>query len=284
MSNPFFNEAKMERDRQEAGEAGWGAPSSSSMSGTAVMGDQMLASAPVTDGPIGRHEKAMTVNGTISAAASLLILLLISAVFGWNAASGPVNELGEDTYQFPAVAMIGIVVGFAAVIACYFKPTWAKVLGPVYALGYGFAVGAISKGYETFYDGIVVQAAGATVAVFASMLFLYRTGIIKVTNRFRKIVIGATMGIMLLYVVSFIMSLFGAEIPFINSPSPLGIGFSILVCGLAAMNLALDFDLIERGVQERFPKSYEWVAALGLVVTIIWLYLELLRLFAKLRD
>lgn len=287
MSNPFFNEAKMERDRREAGEAGWGAPSSSQMnmaSGTAVMGDQMLAGAPVTDGPISRHEKAMTVNGTISAAASLLILLLISAVFGWNAASGPVGADGQETYQFPAVAMIGIVIGFVAVIACYFKPMWAKFLGPIYALGYGFAVGAISKGYETFYDGIVIQAAGATVAVFASMLFLYRTGIIKVTNRFRKIVIGATMGIMLLYVVSFIISLFGAEIPFLNSPSPLGIGFSILVCGLAAMNLALDFDLIERGVQERFPKSYEWVAALGLVVTIIWLYLELLRLFAKLRD
>ncbi|MEM1335767.1 MAG: Bax inhibitor-1/YccA family protein [Actinomycetota bacterium] len=281
MSNPFFNERKMEQDRREAGEAGWGA---STAAGTAVMGDQLLAGAPVTDGPISRHEKSMTVNGTISAAASLLILLLISATVGWFSSTGPVNEFGQETYQFPAIATIGIVVGFVAVIAAYFKPQWAKVLGPIYAIAYGFAVGAISRGYETFYDGIVLQAAGATAAVFAVMLVLYRTGVIKVTERFRKIVIGATLGIMLLYVVSFVMSLFGAEISFINSPSLLGIGFSIFVCGLAAMNLALDFDLIDRGVAQRLPKSYEWVAALGLVVTIVWLYLELLRLLAKLQS
>ncbi|MEL6892097.1 MAG: Bax inhibitor-1/YccA family protein [Actinomycetota bacterium] len=286
MSNPFFNERKMEQDRRNAGEAGWGAPTGmpGQAAGTAVMGDQLLGQAPVTDGPISRHEKAMTVNGTISASATLLILLLISASFGWFAASGPSGPEGQETYQFPALATIGIVVGFAAVIAAYFKPTWAKVLGPLYAVGYGFAVGAISKGYNTFYDGIVLQAAGATAAVFAAMLILYRTGVIRVTERFRKIVIGATMGVMLLYVVSFVIGLFGAEAPFINEPSLLGIGFSIFVCGLAAMNLALDFDLIERGVAQRFPKSYEWVAAMGLVVTIVWLYLELLRLLAKLQS
>jgi uncharacterized YccA/Bax inhibitor family protein len=115
------------------------------------------------------------------------------------------------------------------------------------------------------------------------MLVLYRTGIVKVTPGFRKIVVGATMGIMALYLVSFVMNLFtDGGISFINSPSLFGIGFSVFVCGLAAMNLALDFDLIERGVAARMPKNYEWVAALGLVVTIVWLYLEILRLLSKL--
>lgn len=277
MSNPLFNEKRMSEDR-----AGWAAPVSGSPIITDVGGP---TSAPITDGPVSSWNKeVMTVNGTITATASLFVLLLISATFGWSAASGPTLENGQESYAFPPIAMIGIVVGFAAAIGASFKPMLAKFLGPVYAIAYGFAVGAISRGYETFYDGIVIQAVGATVAVVFSMLVLYRTRIIKVTDRFRRIVIGATMGIMLLYVVSFVISLFGAEVPFLNSPSLLGIGFSVFVCGLAAMNLALDFDLIERGSKEGMPKAYEWVAALGLVVTIVWLYLELLRLLSKLQQ
>ena len=116
------------------------------------------------------------------------------------------------------------------------------------------------------------------------MLFLYRTKVIKVTERFRRIVIGATLGIMALYLVSIVMSLFGAEIGFINEPSALGIGFSVLVCALAAFNLALDFDFIEKGTQMRLAKDYEWVAAIGLLVTLVWLYLEILRLLSKLQQ
>jgi uncharacterized YccA/Bax inhibitor family protein len=138
--------------------------------------------------------------------------------------------------------------------------------------------------YESFQDGIVVQAIGATLSVFLVMLVLYRTRIIKVTDKFRRAVIFATLGIMVLYGVSFLMSLFGASISFINSPSLLGIGFSVLVCGIASLNLALDFDRIERGVQGNMPKDYEWVAALGLLVTLVWLYLEMLRLLSKLRN
>lgn len=277
MSNPLFNEKRMNEDR-----AGWAAPA---MGSSIVTDPGAPAGAPINDGPVSSWNKeVMTLNGTITATASLFILLLISAAFGWMASSGPTLENGQETYQFPAIATIGIVVGFVAVIASSFKPMWAKFLGPVYALAYGFAVGAISHGYETFYDGIVLQAAGATVAVVASMLLLYSTGIIKVTERFRKIVIGATMGIMLLYLVSFVINLFGGDVAFLRSASPLGILFSVFVCGLAAFNLALDFDLIERGVAQRFPKAYEWVAALGLVVTIVWLYLEILRLLAKLQQ
>ncbi len=273
MSNPVFNEATMKQASQT-----WAPP----VAGTHT------APQPATDGPVSTWKKAMTVQGTVTATAVLFVIFMVAAVFGWTQATGPQvrTEAGElvDTYQFPAIATVGIIVGFVAVLAAYFKPQLAKWLGPVYSIGYGFAVGAISKGYETFQDGIVLQAAGATVAVFAVMLVMYRTRIIKVTENYRRVVIGATLGIMLLYLVSFVMSLFGAEIAFINSPSWIGIGFSVLVCALAAANLALDFDLIERGTEMRLPKDYEWVAALGLLVTLVWLYLELLRLLSKLRQ
>jgi uncharacterized YccA/Bax inhibitor family protein len=271
MANPVFNEKTI----QSAQQAGWAAPEA----GTHT------APQPMTDGPVSGWQKAMTVNGTITASAVLLVLLLVSAWFGWQAAEGPVGPEGEETFQFPGIAMLGIVVGFVAVIAANFKPNLAKFLGPVYAIGYGFAVGAISKGYETFYDGIVLQAVMATASVFAVMLVMYRTRIIKVTDKFRRTVIFATMGVMVLYLASFVISIFGGSLPFLNGDNMLmSIGFSVLVCGLAAANLALDFDFIERGTKAGLPQAYEWVAALGLVVTLVWLYLELLRLISYLRN
>jgi uncharacterized YccA/Bax inhibitor family protein len=183
------------------------------------------------------------------------------------------------------MAFLGIIVGFIAVIVANIKPNLAKILGPVYALAYGFAVGAISKGYETFYDGIVVQAVLATASVFLVMLVLYRTRIIKVTEKFRRTVIIATMGVMVLYLFSFVLRLFGTTLPFLNGDNMvLSIGFSLFVCGLAAAMLALDFDFIERGIKSGLPANYEWVAALGLVVTLVWLYLEILRLLSYLRN
>jgi uncharacterized YccA/Bax inhibitor family protein len=277
MSNPVFNDENMRRDA-----AGWAAPVSGVQTAPIPAGSPL--NPPINDGPTTPWSKdVMTINGTITAAAALFILLLISASFGWGAAGGTAAT-GEATYSFPPIAMVGIIAGFAAVIASSFKPMWAKFLGPVYALGYGFAVGAISRGYETYQNGIVIQAVGATAAVFFVMLVMYRTRIIQVTDKFRRGVIFATLGIMVLYGVSFLMSLFGAEIGFINSPSLFGIGFSVLVCGIAAMNLALDFDRIEKGAASNMPKAYEWVAALGLLVTIVWLYLEMLRLLSKLQQ
>jgi len=186
--------------------------------------------------------------------------------------------------RFPALATLGLLVGLVAVFALHFKPHLAKYLAPVYALGFGFTVGAISKGYETVQSGIVVQAAGATVAVFAVMLALYRTRIIKVTDKFRRTVVFATLGIMVFYGVSLIISLFGGDVPFLNDATPLGIGLSVFICVIAALNLALDFDLIEKGTRAGLSKDFEWYAAFGLLVTIVWLYLEILRLLAKLQD
>ncbi len=281
MSNPVFNDNTMRRDA-----AGWAVPITGAHTATVPVDGAGVPpiNQPINDGPTSPWtSQVMTVNGTITAAATLFVLLLVAASFGWSMAKGETLADGTETYSFPPIAMIGVFVGFAAVIASSFKPMWSKFLGPVYAIGYGFAVGAISRGYETYQDGIVLQAVGATIAVFFVMLVLYRTRIIKVTDKFRRAVIFGTLGIMVLYGVSFLMSLFGAEIPFINSPSLLGIGFSVVVCGLAAANLALDFDLIERGAKGGMPKAYEWVAALGLLVTVVWLYLEMLRLLSKLQ-
>jgi uncharacterized YccA/Bax inhibitor family protein len=246
---------------------------------------------PISDGPISTWRPAMmTINGTISKTALLFVLLLASATAGWIQTGGPevTIEGGQEIYSYsiPTLAWVGVIVGFGLAILLMFKPHLAKFVAPLYAIAQGFFVGALSRMYETFYDGIVVQAAGATIAVFAVMLVLYRTRIIKVTERFRTIVTAATLGIMLFYGVCFLISLFAGSdsISFLASPSLLGIAFSVFVAGLAAFNLALDFDFIERGSKMGLDKNFEWYGAFGLLVTIIWLYLEMLRLLAKLRE
>jgi uncharacterized YccA/Bax inhibitor family protein len=241
---------------------------------------------PVTDGPVtawpvpGADAKVMTVRGTASATSVLFVLLLGMAIVGWNA----VDTASESGPSFPGLAIVGVLVGMACVFASSFKPKLARFLAPVYALAEGFALGVISRFYELRNDGIVVQAAGATLAVFGVMLLMYRLEIIKVTDRFRRIVVGATVGIMIFYGISMILNMFGSGVPFIRSASPFGILFSLFVAGLAAFNLALDFDMIEKGVKAKLPAHMEWFCALGLLVTIVWLYLEILRLLSKLRD
>ena len=262
MPNPFLNDASL----RKAADAGWAAPEPSTRA------------TPIDDGPISRWESsAMTVSGTASATGVLFVLLLAAATVGWLS----IDDVNDG---FPPLAFAGIAIGFVCVIALYFKPGWAKVLAPIYAIAEGFFVGVVSKFYESTKDGIVVQAAGATLATFLVMLVLYKTQIIKVTDRFRRIVIGATLGLMVFYLASFVIRLIAGSdsVSFLNSPSALGIGFSVLVCGLAAMNLALDFDFIEKGAAARLPKGMEWFAAMGLLVTIVWLYLEFLRLLSKL--
>ncbi|MGE0136753.1 MAG: Bax inhibitor-1/YccA family protein [Ilumatobacteraceae bacterium] len=262
MANPLLNDESM----RKAAASGWAAP------------DPSTRATPIDDGPISPWRPGvMTVQGTATATGVLMVLLLASATVGWM-------SVDTATSGFPALALLGIVVGFACVLALMFRPMWARILAPIYALAEGFAIGVISKFYESTQDGIVLQAVGATLATVLVMLVLYRTQIIKVTDRFRRIVIGATAGVMLLYLVSLVVRLFAGpgSISFLSSPSLLGIGFSVFVCVLAAMNLALDFDFIERGSASRLPKGMEWYAAFGLLVTIVWLYLEILRLLSKL--
>lgn len=279
MANLVLNEKRL----AEA-QSGWAAPKAPSPGGQ-VWAPPTVPGAPVSDGPTSTWRGGvMTLGGTLTATAVLFTLLLVAATAGWFAAEGPSTVDGRETFQFPGLAMVGVVVGFACVIALMFRPQYAKYLAPVYALGQGFAVGAISKGYETLYDGIVLQAAGATLGVFAVMLVLYRTRIIKVTDRLRRTIILATLGVMVFYAISFVIRLFGAEVSFLTEPSAIGIGFSLLVSALAAFNLLLDFDFIEKGTKMGLAKHFEWYAAFGLLVTIVWLYLELLRLLAKLQQ
>jgi len=247
--------------------------------------------APINDGPISTwRPKMMTVNGTIGKTAVLFVLLLASAAIGWNQTGAPevVERNGQLVYNYsiPALAWVGMFVGIGLVFLLMFKPHLARVVAPLYAIAEGFFVGALSHMYETFYNGIVVQAAGATIAVFGVMLFLYRARIIKVTERFRTIVVSATIGIMVFYGVCFLVRLFAGSgsVSFLASASLLSIGFSVFVAGIAAMNLALDFDFIERGSKMGLDKNFEWYGAFALLVTIVWLYLEMLRLLSKLRN
>ena len=238
---------------------------------------------PMNDGPVTRWDGGiMTVAGTASATMMLLVLILASATVTWLSIDAPAPGA---LVQIPFGWVIGgFIVGLIAVMVGSFKPHLARIAGPIYALAEGVVLGAISRAYSEQYNGIVLQAVGATLGVFVVMLLLYRSRIIKVTDRTRRIVMGAMMGLMAFYLVSFIIGMFGSMPSLINDASPMGIGFSLFVAGLAAFNLALDFDMIEKGAANKLPAHMEWFCALGVVVTLVWLYLEILRLLSKLRE
>jgi uncharacterized YccA/Bax inhibitor family protein len=244
---------------------------------------------PQYDAGVGRSyaptdTDSMTLRGTMSATAVLFTLLLAAAGVGWAMVTTVVQPDGTRMVEsFPGWIIGAVLVGFAMVLVASFKPELARFLGPLYAVVEGLVVGAISHVYESQYEGIVLQALGATLAVFAVMLVAYATRAIRVTDRLRSIVVSATLGLMVFYGISLLMNLFGVDVPFIRSASPLGILFSVFAAGLAAFNLLLDFDFIERGVAARAPRFMEWFAGLGLMVTVVWLYLELLRLLSKLQ-
>jgi uncharacterized YccA/Bax inhibitor family protein len=221
----------------------------------------------------------MTARGAMSATLVLAVLMLAAAVVGWSqVVTAPDDVVALPGWLFPAA-----IGGMIAALVATFKPAWARVLAPIYAVLQGLAVGAISKVYNVAYDGIVLQAVGATMGVFLVMLALYRTRVLRVTSTFRRVIVGATLGIAVFYLVSLVASMFGADlVP--SGSSAFSIGFSVVVAAVAAFNLALDFDFIERAERAGVPKHMEWFAALGLLVTIVWLYLEILRLLAKLRD
>ena len=278
MANPLLNDKAFAKAVEKTPEqAGWAAPKGGSATAT-----QTTWNAPITDGPVSpwRSANPMTANGAMSATLFLMVLLVGAATFGWSS----VQTIGVgEAISFPSWAMIAFIVGFASVLVATFKPTTARFLAPVYALAQGAVVGAISKVFNIQYPGIVLQAVGATIGVFVVMLTLYRTGILRVTDKFRRIVIGATLGLAAFYLFSFIAGFFGANlIP--TGSSTMSIGFSVLVAGLAAMNLALDFDFIDKAEAAGAPKHMEWFAALGIMVTLVWLYLAILRLLAKMRD
>lgn len=229
--------------------------------------------------PVATGVDVMTVGGAVSATAVLLVLLCAAGFVGWNSVETP----RAGGVELPGWMIIALLAGIGAAIATILRPAWARVTGPAYAIAMGTVVGAISNLYEREYDGIVLQAAAGTIGVLAVMLFLHATRIIKVTEKFRMGVVCATGAIALVYVFNLVLRLFGSEMPFLHDTGTVGILISVAIIVVAALNLILDFDFVERAVEARAPKQVEWYAAFGLVVTLVWLYLEMLRLLAKLQ-
>lgn len=231
-------------------------------------------------GAVVRHaDGAMTVNGTVNKTAFLLILTLAGALYTWNlffASNGTANLM---PYVWG-----GMLGGLAVALVTIFKKTWSPFTAPLYAGLEGVFIGAVSAMFEQRFPGIVMQAVGLTFGTLAALLIAYRSGLIQVTENFRLGVVAATGGIFLLYMANIVMSFFGTSMPFIHEGSWLGIGFSLVVVVVASLNLVLDFDFIEKGVEQGAPKYMEWYAAFGLLVTLIWLYLEMLRLLSKLQS
>jgi uncharacterized YccA/Bax inhibitor family protein len=180
--------------------------------------------------------------------------------------------------------LIGAIGGFIVALLTIFKPQWSSVTAPIYSLLQGVFLGGISAYFESMYPGIVIQAVGLTFATCLGLLIAYRSGLIKATENFKSGVIAATGGIAIVYVVTIILGFFGIRVPYIHEGGLIGIGFSLFVVTVAALNLVLDFDFIEKGSQGGAPKFMEWYGAFGLMVTLIWLYIEILRLLTKLRQ
>ncbi|MCF6402301.1 Bax inhibitor-1/YccA family protein [Chitinophaga filiformis] len=219
-------------------------------------------------------EGTMTIKGTINKMAFLLVLVLAAAVYAWGA---PARQ--QDLTPFLLGGGIG---GFVLALIIIFKKEWAQYLAPAYALAEGLFLGVISVLYSNIYEGIVLQAVGITFATFFAMLVLYSARIIRATERFKAIVFTATAGIALFYLLAFVLSFFNINIPFLHEGGTWGILFSLVVVTVAALNLIIDFDLVETGAAQGAPKYFEWYASFGILVTLIWLYLEILRLLSKL--
>lgn len=217
----------------------------------------------------------MTLGGTIAKIAVLFLFLLGTAGYTWYQ-----YAQGADVTMMMLIGALGGLV-FALVTA--FIPKAAPVTAPIYAALEGFLIGGLSAYAEGAYSGIVIQAVSLTLAVMAALLFLYAARIIKVTRNFRLMVVSATLGIFLVYLVQFILQFFGMEVPYLHSSGPIGIGISLFITAIAALNLVLDFDFIEQGVDRGAPKHMEWYGAFGLIVTLVWLYIEILRLLQKIR-
>ena len=218
----------------------------------------------------------MTITGTVNKTAMSLIVLLVAAMYVWGkGAQG----------QLPMFWMWGGVIGgFAVAMVTTFKPVWAPYTTPLYAALEGLALGGISYVFEQMYPGIVAQAVFLTFGTLGALLFAYRSGIIRATENFKLGVFAATGGIGLVYLLSFVLGFFGISVPLIHSSGTFGILFSVFVVVIAALNLVLDFDFIEQGAERGAPKYMEWYGAFGLLVTLVWLYLEILRLLAKLQS
>lgn len=231
------------------------------------------------EGLENHSSEVMTINGTVNKTSMLLAIVVITSLYTWSKA----QSLDGPGAAIPLVlggAIGALIVAFITI----FKKAWSPVTAPLYAGLEGLALGGISAFYEAQYPGIVLQAVTLTFGTLAALLMAYRSGLIKVTENFKLGVVAATGGIAILYLINIVMGFFGHSMGFIHNSGWIGIGFSAVVVVVASLNLVLDFDFIESGAEQGAPKYMEWYASFGLILTLVWLYLELLRLLSKLRD
>jgi|TARA_B110000971_G_scaffold85731_1_gene88010 uncharacterized YccA/Bax inhibitor family protein len=240
-------------------------------SGNPALNSKAFTSVPNRRG--AELNDVMTIKGTVDKTAMGLFLLIFSGYYSFNP---------EMTYLIP----VGVFGGLIVAIITIFKKEWSPYTVPLYAILEGLALGSISYMFNESYEGIVVQAIGLTLGILTSLLLAYRSGIIKATENFKLGVFAATGGIFLLYFVSFIMSFFGSGISVLDpsNSSLMSIGISLFIVVIASLNLVIDFDFIEEGAEKGAPKYMEWYGAFGLLVTLVWLYLEILKLLSKLRS
>lgn len=232
-----------------------------------ILNDNFAAQERVLEG------EPMTVNGTIQITAFLGLILVAAAAFVWTRFTAGFTDLAN------MLTIGGGIAGFIVALIVAF--TRIKYLIPVYAACEGLFLGGVSAMMQAVYPGIVAQAVAGTFAALFSMLILYRTGLIKCTDKFRSVIFISTCSIAVVYLVNLIGSFFNMQVPYLNSSSNIGIGISLIIVVIAALNLIIDFDFIERGSQNMLPKDMEWYGAFGLMVTMVWLYMEILRLLAK---
>ena len=213
----------------------------------------------------------MTVSGAVNKTLILSAIMLLTALWGYTSPS-------------PLMMWGGAIGGFVVILIASFRPHMSPTLAPIYAALEGLFVGSISAIYASLFEGIIFQAVTLTLGVLFAMLFIYKAGIIKVTNKLRSGIYMATGAIAIVYIVNIVLSMFGINLPFLHDASPMGIGISLLIIGVAAFNLLLDFDNFEKGEAYGAPAYMEWFSAMGLLVTLVWLYIEILRLVAILSS
>lgn len=228
-----------------------------------------------------RDADAMTLNGTVGKTALLLVLAMLTAAFAWNSVQ---VATGGVSGNFGVYLWGGCIGGLVFAFATIFKKDWAPVTAPLYALFEGLFLGAISALYDARFHGIVLQAVMLTMGTLLALLFAYRSGLVRATENFKLGVTAATGGIALIYLATIALGFFGIRVPYLHESGLIGIGFSLFVVVVAALNLVLDFDFIEGGVEHGAPKYMEWYGAFGLMVTLVWLYIEFLRLLSKLQS
>ena len=240
------------------------------------MANPVLNSKTFSGSRVMSGEETMSIEGTVNKTGLLLLICLATASWMWTQTYKAIDPSGAVPWL-----IAGLIGGTALAFATIFRPQWAPITAPLYAAFEGLLLGAVSAFYAAAYPGILVQAVSLTFATLFIMLLIYRSGAIRVTPRFQRIMLVAMGAIGLYYIATIVLGLFGVDTSYFNAGGALGIGLSVVIVGVAALTLLLDFDMIAKGVEQGAPKAMEWYGAFGLMVGLVWLYLEILRLLGK---